>query len=206
MKITAIKQQVKNPERVSVFIDGKYEFSLSLDELVKHKLKNSDELDDSDIKKFKKISADGKLRARALEWLMNRPHSEREFRDYLYRKKVEPEQTGSLVAEMAKKGYLSDEKFAVWFTDLQARRGKSDRAIRAELFKKGISRELANDVLQAPSLTGNEVERLNEVISKKSQLSRYKNDPEKLARYLVGQGFGWQMVKDALAANRPPED
>jgi hypothetical protein len=33
MKITAIKQQVKNPERVSVFIDEKYEFSLSLDEL-----------------------------------------------------------------------------------------------------------------------------------------------------------------------------
>jgi hypothetical protein len=33
MKITAIKQQVKNPERVSIFVDGKYEFSLSLDEL-----------------------------------------------------------------------------------------------------------------------------------------------------------------------------
>jgi regulatory protein len=87
MKITAIKQQVKNPERVSIFVDGKYEFSLSLDELVKYKLKNNQELDKANVKKFKKISADGKLRARALEWLLNRPHSEREFRDYLYRKK-----------------------------------------------------------------------------------------------------------------------
>lgn len=73
MKITALKQQVKNPERVSVFVDEKYEFSLSLDEVVKHKIKNGDELDKADVKKFKKISEDGKLRARALEWLLNRP-------------------------------------------------------------------------------------------------------------------------------------
>jgi hypothetical protein len=77
MKITSIKQQVRSPERVSIFVDGKYEFSLSLDELVKYKLKNDQALDKLDVKKFKKISEDGKLRARALEWLINRPHSER---------------------------------------------------------------------------------------------------------------------------------
>jgi hypothetical protein len=97
MKITSIKQQVKNPERVSIFVDNKYEFSLSLDELVKYKLKNNDELTAADVKKYKKISADGKLRGRSLEWLMNRPHSEREFRDYLYRKKAEPDQIDGLV-------------------------------------------------------------------------------------------------------------
>src|SRR3954468_12937735 len=110
MKITSIKQQVKNPERVSVFVDGKYEFSLSLDELVKYKLKNNDELDKADVKRFKKISADGKLRARALEWLMNRPHSERELRDYLYKKKVEKDQIESLVDEFTHKGHLNNSK------------------------------------------------------------------------------------------------
>jgi hypothetical protein len=103
MKITSIKQQVKNAERVSVFVDGKYTFSLSLDELLAHKLKTNDELGAHDVKKFKKISADGKLRARALEWLMSRPRSEREFRDYLYRKKAETEQIENLVNEFSKK-------------------------------------------------------------------------------------------------------
>ena len=78
MKITAIKAQVKNPERVSIFVDDKYSFSLSLDELVKYKIKNGAELDKADIKKYKKLSDDGKLRARSLEWLLNRPHSIRE--------------------------------------------------------------------------------------------------------------------------------
>jgi regulatory protein len=204
MKITAIKQQVKNPERVSIFVDGKYEFSLSLDELVKYKLKNNDELGQDDVKKFKKISADGKLRMRSLEWLINRPHSEREFRDYLYRKKVEPEQIDALVNEFTAKGYLDNAKFAVWFTELQARRGKSDRAIQAELFKKGIGREIADEVLQDGA--GDEVNRLRKIIEKKSKLSRYKNDPQKLMQYLVGQGFSWQLVKEELASSQPEEN
>jgi len=203
MKITAIKQQIKNPERVSIFVDEKYEFSLSLDELVKYKLKNGAEFTPGDIKKFKKISADGKLRARALEWLMNRPHSEREFRDYLYRKKAEPEQIDGLVGEFTKKGYLDNAKFAAWFTELQARRGKSNRAIKSELFGKGIDREVADEVMAAGA--GDETDRLRAVIDKKIKLSRYKNDPQKLMQYLVAQGFGWQEVKAALSPSQLDE-
>jgi len=91
MKITSIKQQVKDPERVSIFVDGKYSFSLNLSELVSQKLKNNQELSEADIKRLRKISEDGKLKARALNWLLMRPHSEREFRDYLKRKKAEPD-------------------------------------------------------------------------------------------------------------------
>jgi regulatory protein len=204
MKITAIKQQVKKPERVSIFVDGKYEFSLSLDELVKYKLRNNDELDKADVKKYKKISEDGKLRARSLEWLLNRPHSEREFRDYLYRKKTEPEQLESLVEEMTGKGYLDNAKFAAWFIELQGRRGKSDRAIRAELFRKGISGEMADGVITENA--GGEVARLRRAIEKKRKLSRYKNDPQKLMQYLVGKGFSWQLIKEQLAADQPEEN
>jgi regulatory protein len=203
VKITAIKQQVKNPERVSIFVDGKYSFSFSLDELVKHKIKNNDELTAADVKKFKKLSADGKLRARALEWLMNRPHSEREFRDYLYRKKAEPEQIENFVGEFTEKGYLDNSKFAVWFTELQARRGKSNRAIKSELFKKGIGREVVDEVLEGEE--SNEAERLEALITKKQKASRYKKDPQKLMQYLVAQGFSWQDVKQAVAANQPEE-
>ena len=196
MKITAIRQQVKNRKRASIFVDGKYSFSLTLDELLKYKLKNNEELSAVDVKKFKKISTDGKLRARALEWLLNRPHSEREFRDYLYRKKAEKEQIENLVDEFSQKGYLDNAKFAVWFAELQGRRGKSDRAIRSELFKKGIKKEIVDQVIEENE--SDEAQRLETTIAKKSRLIRYKNDPAKLARYLAGQGFGWDLIKDKL--------
>jgi regulatory protein len=203
MKITALKAQVKNTGRVSVFVDDKYVFSLSLDELVKYKLKKDDELSAADVKRFKKISADGKLRTRAMEWLLNRPHSEREFRDYLYRKKAEPEQLENLVTEFTNKGYLDNAKFAAWFAELQARRNKSDRQIRAELFKKGINREMSNEILQQPA--GNEQERLKILITKKAKLSRYQKDPEKLKQYLIARGFSWQAVKEALSIQDPDQ-
>jgi regulatory protein len=204
MKITSIKQQIKNPERVSIFVDAKYSFSLSLDELLAQQLKNNVELSEADIKRLKKISADGKLRARALEWLMNRPHSEREFRDYLYRKKAEPDQISGLVDEFTQKGYLDNAKFALWFSELQARRNKSDRQIKAELFKKGISREVVAETLEQGS--DNEAMRLKLLIEKKSKLSRYKNDPQKLVKYLVAQGFSWQAVKENLAPSATDEN
>ena len=196
MKITAIKQQVKNPGRVSVFVDGKYEFSLSLDELLEQRLKNGDELDKDGIKRLKKISTDGKLRIRAMEWLLNRPHSTREFRDYLYRKKAEPELTESFAGEFSEKGYLDDRKFGQWFIELHKRRNKSDRAIRSELFGKGLDRELVEELMADQA--DDEIERLKKLVAKKRQSTRYKNDPQKLARYLAQQGFGWEDIKASL--------
>ena len=201
MKITAIKQQVKNPERVSVFVDGKYEFSLTLDELLQQKLKNGTEVDKTDIKRLKKVSVDGKLRIRAMEWLLNRPHSMREFRDYLFRKKAEPELIESFIKEFSDKRYLDDRKFGEWFIELQKRRRKSDRALRSELFKKGLGRELIDELMAAEP--GDEIERLKAVIEKKTKLPRYRNDSQKLAKYLVTQGFSWQLVKQVLAGSEP---
>lgn len=203
MRITAIKQQVKNPERVSLFVDEKYSFSLNLDELVKYKLKKDDELTASDLKKFKKISEDGKLRQRALEWLLNRPHSVKEFKDYMYRKKADPELTETLITEFSEKKYLDDEQFSAWFIELQGRKGKSNRGLAAELFKKGINREVASEILEDEKT--NESKRLRILIEKKSKMPKYKNDPLKLAQYLVGQGFNYQMVKEELAIKQPED-
>lgn len=197
MKITALKQQIKNPQRVSVFVEGKYGFSLSLDELVKERLKKDQELSKADIKRLKKLSADGKLRARSLEWLLNRPHSIREFKDYLYRKKADPDITESLVTKFLERKYLDDAKYGKWLAELHKRRGKSDRAIRAELFKKGVNREITDDVLISEE--GDERRRLKIIIEKKQKLTRYKNDPQKLAKYLTSQGFSWELVKSELA-------
>ena len=199
MKITVIKAQVKNPERVSVFVDDRYSFSLSLDELVSQKLRKDDELSQADVKRFKKLSDDGKLRARSLEWLLNRPHSIREFKDYLYRKKADPELSKALTQEFIERDYLNEQKFGQWSIDLQKRRGKSNRAIRSELFKKGLGREMIDELMAAEG--SGEEERLKTLVAKKRGASRYRNDPKKLASYLVSQGFSYSQVKEALALN-----
>lgn len=200
MKITSIRAQVKNSERASIFIDGKYAFSLSLNELVNEKLKIGQELSESESKRLKKLSDDGKLKARALEWLLNRPRSVREFKDYLYHKKVEPEQISSLVEDLLAKGYLDEEKFSAWLIDFRRRMGKSERAIKNELLKKGVAREVMASAFEEGE--GSELERLKALVGKKAKLSRYKNDQQKLKQYLIRQGFNYQDVKTVLSSGQ----
>lgn len=196
MKVTAIRHQAKNVERANIFLDGKYAFSLGLNELVAEKLKPGLELAEAEVARLKKLSADGKLKARVLEWVMNRPRSTRELRDYLYRKKVSAEQITALTEEFTQRGYLSDEHFAVWLVDMRRRAGKSERAIRAELMKKGVGREVAAESLRQED--GDERERLRALIAKKQNLSRYKNDPQKFKQFLLRQGFNYDDINALL--------
>lgn len=195
MKITSIKQQVKNPERASIFIDGKYSFSLSLNELVAEKLKINAELDEPELKRLRKMSEDGKLRMRALEWVMNRPRSIREFRDYMFRKKADPELVDRLITEFTDKNYLDEVRFAEWLSDMRRRRGKSERAIKSELASKGIGRDITDEITDSAG----EIERLRDIAVKKSKLARYKVDQQKLIQYLARQGFGYDDIKQVLS-------
>lgn len=197
MTITAIKQQVKNPDRVSVFVDGKYSFSLTYGQILDEGVKNGLELDETRLKVFKKLSQEGKLKARAMEWLMGRPHSVREFQDYMRRKQAEPELVTAWIEEFTEKRYLSDRAFAEWFIEQRRDfRQRSTRAISAELGAKGVDREIIAELLADSA--DDEQAALRQLIDKKRRSTRYR-DPEKLLAYLVRQGFSYSLVKAALA-------
>lgn len=194
MKITAIKQQVKNENRVSVFVDEKYSFSLTLDQLITEKLKKGLDLSESEVKSLKKKSADGKLRIRAIEWLCIRPRSEKELKDYLRKKNTESDYSQNLINEMTEKKYLSDENFAKWFLELKKRQLKSQKEIVFLLRQKGVSRQIINHLLENNDVIDRE--NLKNLILKKR--SKYKDDT-KLMSYLIRKGYSFSDVKEALA-------
>lgn len=198
MKITAIKAQAKSDERVSVFVEGKYSFSLNLDQLLQEKIKKNDEIDEIKIKQLKKLSDEGKIKQRALEWLMGRPHSERELRDYLYRKKADKDLIDNIIDEFIEKKYLNDENFARWFAELRRRKNKSTREITSELKSKGVSQVIVQTVMSDDEKT--DMESLKLLLIKLSSRSRYK-DENKLKAYLVSKGFNYSDIKDALSEN-----
>lgn len=86
-KITAIKLAARNERRVNVYVDDEYEFSLDLAQVVDFKLKVGQELTLEKIAEYKHASEFGKLYQRALEWVLTRPRSLKETRDYLVNKR-----------------------------------------------------------------------------------------------------------------------
>ena len=90
-KVTDLRVGVRDENRVNVFLDGKFAFSLTIQQVTDFKLKRGAILSEAEIEKIQKASDFGKLFQRSLEYALSRPHSEREIRDYLKRKKMKRE-------------------------------------------------------------------------------------------------------------------
>lgn len=89
--VTKISPAVKNENRVNIYINDKYEFSLDIAQVVDYKIKVGKLLSRSELEKLRHASEFGKLYQRTLEWVLMRPHSEKETREYLHEKRYKRE-------------------------------------------------------------------------------------------------------------------
>lgn len=196
MVVTRITEQLKNKDRISVYVDGVYKFSLTINQLLESKLKVGTQLEDSDIKDYLRQSDEGKLKMRTFDWLSLRPRSSKELLDYLLRKKLSDEAAKQWLYEFQKKNYQNDTLFTIWWIEQRRKQLKSESYIRQELRTKGISQELIADVLQ--DSTENDTEVIKQLIAKKRRQLKYQDD-QKLLEYLVRNGYRYSSVKEALA-------
>ncbi len=201
MKITSIKQQVKRVDRYSVFIDGKYEFSLSDTALLESKLANGQELTPGQVREFKQLSADDKAYNNVLRFLAIRPRSRWEIELYLERKKASPPLTAKIFNKLSIVGLIDDEKFAQsYVNDRRLLRPTSYRKMTAELRQKHVAGDTINKVLGVDP--EGEHAALLTIIERKRRQSKYQ-DNLKLMQYLARQGFNYGDIKEALQDNAP---
>lgn len=195
MKVTKLTAQKKNPDRINIFVDGKYTLSLTTNQLLDQEIKIGKELDESDVKVLTKLSEDGKMRSRALEWVLSRPHSSRELSDYLFKKKADSHLSVQIQQEFIDKNYQNDEQFAKWWIDNRVRKNKSDLSIKTELRQKGVAQELIDEYLKQETSAK---ERLKQLIIKKRLKVKYPEEI-KLKQYLAGKGFIYFDIAEVLA-------
>ena len=208
MKITALKTQVRDKSRINVSVDGKYRLSLDLLQVVELGLRTGMEISEEKLLALEEESQYGKLYTRSLEYVLTRPRSQREMRDYLYRKTRDtPTKIGTMRKGVSKqltervfdrlfeKGYLNDEKFArFWVENRNVRKGSSIRKLQSELSAKGVNSEIISLVLEDSDR--NDLEELGKIIVKKA--SKY-DDTQKLIAYLARQGFRYSDIQQALS-------
>ena len=215
MKITDIKQAVRNPNRVNISVDGKYRFSLDIAQITDLGIKIGNEYSDDEVVAFEAESEFGKLYARALEYCFVRPRSSKELRDYLYRKtrttKLKNKRTGELYEKpgvsqvitqrvfdrLVAKGHVDDERFArYWIDNRDQRKGASRKKLTMELRAKGVDAALIEQ--QFADSERSDDDELQKVIAKKQR--RYP-DEQKFIQYLMRQGFRYDDIRSALAAD-----
>ncbi|MGH7196801.1 MAG: regulatory protein RecX [Candidatus Saccharimonadales bacterium] len=195
MKITAIKAQVKNPDRVSVYVDDKYAFSLNQQQLLEQKIRLGLEVDEAQLAVFKKASDFGKMYERVLNFITIRPRSRKEVEDYCWRKKFDKDDCQVILNKFIERGYVNDRTFAkAWVESRRLTKAVSERRLRLELRQKGVSDDIVNEVLDESEY--NELTALKEIIAKKRR--RYP-DEQKFMQYLARQGFSYDDIRRTLS-------
>lgn len=199
MIITSISQQIRQPNRYSISVDGKYAFSLSDIALLDSKIVVGQELTPADVKKFKQLSADDKAYAAVVRYVAIRPRSEWEITTYLTRKKVDPVLAGQLIAKLTHLDLVNDQAFArAWVENRRLLKPISRRRLTQELQQKRISPDIIETVLQDDKETVDEQSQLREIVLRKQ--GRYP-DRQKFMQYLARQGFGYEDIKAVLEEN-----
>ena len=193
--ITNLKSGVKNPERVNVYVNNEYAFSLSVAQVVDLGVKVGKIIDDSELAQLKQESEFGKIYQRALEWVLTRPRSEKETREYLKNKLRQPSSgfIDDTIEKFYSRGYLDDRKFAEWYVENRfVKKGVSAKRLRMELMKKGVAKDIIDTILEESERS--DEDEIRKMITKK----RIKYTDEKLIQYLCRQGFPYELVRELV--------
>jgi regulatory protein len=156
-KITALRAQAKDPQRVNVFVDGEFAIGISLTTITKTGLHVGKQLSAEEFAKLEQTESGDKAYLAALRFLEARPRSIAEVRARLGRKDFAPEAIDAAIARLADLELLDDTAFArYWVENRQAYRPRGAGALRDELRRKGIDADVTSEVLNDDALTGDE--------------------------------------------------
>lgn len=195
MKLTAIQAQKNRADRFSIFIDGKYSFSLSADSLLKSGLIKGQDLSKNDLIKLKKRAESDMVWQRLWAYALRRQRSKKELSNYLRLKGISDKKTSVLLNKLEDKGLINDKALAqAIISSAGLRRPQSKLKLRYHLKKRGISDELINDSIKRAVPDSQALIRF---INQKKLLNRYQ-DKTKLMRYLAAQGYNYEDIKEAI--------
>ncbi len=199
MEITKISVQARNPERVNLYVDGK--FYRGLDRLVALKLglKSGLTLNPQLIDRLETTQSENSAWEWALRSLQVSPKSVRDMRMKLKRK-FEPELVESIMKKLEDADLLNDERFAERLVGDLIRRGtKSKKEIALKLRQKGIADNVTKQALDQVESDADAALKLALIKNRslKEDLS-WRERYEKIASYLARKGFPYADIRKTV--------
>lgn len=204
MKITAITPQKNNSEKVNVFIDGKYSFSLSAKTWFnkQNKLEIGNEINEEIIEELKNEDSPTIAFMTALNYISYSMRTEKELRDKLYQKGFSEENINFAIVKAKEYKYIDDRHYAeLYIKDKTECSHWGEQKIKTNLYKKGIEEkdfeglfeELYNEDLKIENA-------YNQGIKKLKTLSKYdeRKQKQKIFSCLVSKGFKYDTIKKVM--------
>jgi regulatory protein len=200
--ITKITQQKRDSERYNIFIDEKYAFSVHETVLVKFSLTKGMALEDWVVDEMVYEDEISKAFNRALHYLGFRMRSEFEVKQKLKESGYGEAVVLEAIVKLRRLGFLNDETFSAALLETQKRSGsRGPRAIREELRRKGIGKELQEKVLE--SYSEEEQLEIATKLAEKAANANRSHSPSQLKQRiqnaLLRRGYSYDIISRAIA-------
>jgi len=197
-KVTALRIQKNNQERVNVYLDGEFAFGLA--RIVAAWLSVGQELSDEKIAQLQAEDNREVAYQRALHFMSFRVRTEKEVRKNLEAHSIPNEAIDLVIERLKKNGLLNDSYFAQsWVENRSDFRPRSKRVLAYELRSHGIEAQVIEDTL----MELNEEELAYQAAIKQAKkLSGldWVNFRKKLLAFLARRGFDYQVSASVTSA------
>lgn len=148
MKITAIEPQATNPERVNIFVDGRFLLGVNTAIVLQMGLRVEQELLPAQLEQLRSEEILQQALERAYNYLSYRPRSRTEVRNYLRRKETPPAIIDAALARLDHLNLVNDRDFAsFWVESREHFSPRGARALKNELRMKGVDREVLDELI-----------------------------------------------------------
>lgn len=166
MVITAIDPQKNNPERKSVFVDGKYAFSVDEENLFKLDLYVDREITEEEIQSINQVCNISKAKKIALRYIVFKPRTEYEIRVKIKEQGFDEQIIQIVVDQLKEMEYINDRLYAEkYIKDALKLKKIGVKRIYVELQQRGIEREIIEEQINA--CNPDECEILKPLVQKK---------------------------------------
>lgn len=192
--ITGLTRQKRNKERVNVFLDGQYAFSLSA--VVAASLYENQTVTLEQIERLRSHDELEKAKGRAYRYLSYRPRSIGEMQDYLRSKGYDQPLVDEVTGRLVELELLDDRAFAAYWVDQRNTfNPRSQMALRHELFQKGVDRDIVDDAVSEVD------ERAAALHAVEKRAARWVSLPQeqfmlKVNSFLQRRGFGYTVISE----------
>lgn len=192
-RITALKAQKRNHQRVNIYLDEEFAFGLS--RIVAAWLHVGQELSPEEIKKLKLEDEKEYAYQRAIRYIGYRMRSVYEVQHHLRKKGVEDLVIEDVIDRLQKNGLLSDLNFAqMWIENRNEFRPRSHRMLSIELKQKGIRSDIISKILG--ETTSDEVlaYRAAQKQARKYKHLEWQIFRRRLSSFLARRGFSYSII------------
>ncbi len=206
MTITKIERQKRHPDRVNLYLDGKFALGVHQEVIVKYGLRKGDKISKELIDKLVLHEEYALAKQKAIRLMNRRQRTEKEIRSKLIEKEFHPAIVDETIKHLKTIKLINDEAYArAYIHDVLLKRSLSRKYLKQQLQSKGVDKLIIEKVLDENFSPDQEIKIAREAAEKlleRYQSSLKKIEPEKqyrrIAQYLIRHGFSWTIILPIL--------